>query len=153
MPRPRRSGTRSLLLQFCTNILCSRRRARRGKARRLLRFVPHATPDIAASSRTQFLQPGRSCPRNWNRTIRYRWRGAARLPVFAQVRSLYRLCVHRNIRPDRDAHPPDRGANRCTSVRVRDLVVALTGPGACSNIGFCLRGSLIVGKNEAANRK
>jgi len=35
-------------------------RTRRGKNRRLVRFVPHSTPDTATSSRIEFLQSGRS---------------------------------------------------------------------------------------------
>ena len=58
--RTRRAGTCSLLLQFCTHVVCSRWRTRRGKNPRLVRFVSQSTPDTATSSRNEFLQSGRS---------------------------------------------------------------------------------------------
>ena len=60
MGRNRHTGAGSVLLQFRANAVCPRRRTRRGKNLRLVRLVPHSTPDIATSSRIEFLQSGRS---------------------------------------------------------------------------------------------
>ncbi len=72
MGRNRRAGTCSVLLQFCANAVCPRWRTRRGKNLRLVRSVPHSTPDPATSSRIEFLQSGRSWAGDWNGTVRSR---------------------------------------------------------------------------------
>ena len=62
---------------------------------------------------------------DWNRAIRARQRVAAWLSVFAQVRSLHRVCVLRCIRPDRNILSSGRATNECTSVGIWGLGVAL----------------------------
>src|ERR1700730_14715750 len=69
MGRNRHTGTCSVLLQFCANAVCSRWRTRRGKNLKLVRFVPHSTPDTATASRVELLQSGRSWTGDWNGTV------------------------------------------------------------------------------------
>ncbi len=100
MGRNRHTGTGSVLLQFRANAVCPRRRTRRGKNLRLVRLVPHSTPDIATSSR------------------------------IAQIRSLHRVRLLRRIRPDRYLQSSGRATNGRASICIWDLVVALIIPRA-----------------------
>src|ERR1700730_5183336 len=85
-----------------------------GKNRRLVRFVPHSTPDTTTSNRIEFLQSGGSWTGDRNWVLGPRRRPATRISVFAQVRSLHRVHVHRRIRTDRNIFSSGRGANECT---------------------------------------